>query len=814
MAKNKKNINFKTTPQESKKHQVNAEDFIPYACHYDEETIITKNGELMQIIKITGFNYETIAEENKKILSLREHIREAVSESVLTNDIAVWFTTIRRKMDISPKGEFKNEFAEKLNNAWDEKNNWHNQFVTELYISILVEGEKLSIGSPRLFLESLNIPLNLKRRRKVLQDQHSKINKISESILGYLEKFGARKIGVYKEEGIYYSEMAEFISKILNLKQQRIKFVPYELSEVLAINKSIFQYNTVEVITNSGKRHLGAIMTVKEYHELPAKYIDEVLQLPVQFIITETFDFIHEEEVLKSFDEQKKIFELSKDEFAFKASGLYDILKADTEKDTDYGEHQITITVLEDTVKDLNKSISVVSKSLKALGVMLVREDIFMEDCYWSQLPGNFDFIKRKSYIPTIWAGGYASLYNFPAGKIEGNHWGDAVTVFYTDNHTPYYFSFHHEKEGHSLIIGPNGAGKTVLMNFLVAQAQKFNPKVYYFDYQRGSEVFIKALGGKYIRTTKDVEKTIAGEEGVSFNPLQLEDTPQNREFVKTWLEYLVTYTDEAHQGSGLADDDKVKIKIASDLAFRMPFEDRSLAKIIKSVWGDKSSSITAEKLSVWYENGKYAKYFDSNANDNSGVKDSKIVGFDLTEIVNHKAVTIPMVSYLLHQIELELDKKYASIIVLDEAWKLIDNEAFINRLDEWLDRLSDKNAIVIFASESIDDVSKSAATEKLVKKLKTQIFLANANAGDEYKNIFGLNESEFEVIKSIQKNKRKFLLKYNNMSVVGLLDLKEFEEFLPILSANLSELDIFDSIDQKNVSWMADYNQKILSDN
>ncbi len=30
-------------------------DYIPYACHYNADTILTKNGELIQIIKITGF---------------------------------------------------------------------------------------------------------------------------------------------------------------------------------------------------------------------------------------------------------------------------------------------------------------------------------------------------------------------------------------------------------------------------------------------------------------------------------------------------------------------------------------------------------------------------------------------------------------------------------------------------------------------------------------------------------------------------------------------------------------------------------------
>jgi type IV secretion system protein VirB4 len=800
-------MSTQTQAKEKKKYQSNADDFIPYACHYDEETVITKNGELLQVIKVTGFNYETIG-NGDDMRSLREHIRAAVSESVLTNDIALWFTTIRRKLDISPKGKFKNKFSEDLNKAWVKKNKWDGQFVTELYISVLVEGERLSIGSPKLFFESLNMGLNIKRRKAVLDQQFEKVNEVTNNILKVLGQFGAHKLGVYKEEGIYYSAVSEFFSKILNLREQRVKFVPFEISKTLPTSKSVFQYNTLEILTDAGKRHLGAIMTVKEYHEIPAKYIDEILQMPVQFIITETFDFLYEDEVLKSFEEQKRIYELSKDDYAYEASGLKTILESDTDKDTDYGEHQITITVLEDTVKELNKSVSVVSDAFRKLGVMIVREDMFLEECYWSQMPGNFDFIKRKSFIPTMWAGGYASLYNFPAGRMEKNHWGDAVTVFHTEHLTPYYFNFHEEKEGHTSIIGPNGAGKTVLMNFLIAQSQKFEPNVYYFDYARGAQVFINALGGKYVRTTKDVQLKNA-----SFNPLQLEDTPQNREFLRCWFEYIITYVDNNGVQNELSEDDKIKIKIASDLVFRVAIENRNLGEVIRNVWGAGIQGGTAAKLAVWYGDGEYANYFDSGS-DTLNFKENKITGFDLTEVVNKQAVAIPMLSYLLHRIELQLDKKYPSIIVLDEAWKMIDNAAFVGRLEDWLDRMTELNAIVIFASESIDDVTQSAITGKLMSKLTTQIFLPNKDGSDDYKTVFGLSEKEFEVIKSITKTKRKFLLKHDGVSVVALLDLKEFGKFLPILSATEENLKLFESVYNENdPEWLDKYKQGVVNE-
>jgi type IV secretion system protein VirB4 len=74
------------------------------------------------------------------------------------------------------------------------------------------------------------------------------------------------------------------------------------------------------------------------------------------------------------------------------------------------------------------------------------------------------------------------SLHNYPAGKASANHWGPAVTVLNTTSGTPYFFNFHVRDVGHTMIIGPTGAGKTVLLNFLCAQAQKFNPRTFFFD--------------------------------------------------------------------------------------------------------------------------------------------------------------------------------------------------------------------------------------------------------------------------------------------------------------------------------------------
>ena len=124
------------------------------------------------------------------------------------------------------------------------------------------------------------------------------------------------------------------------------------------------------------------------------------------------------------------------------------------------------------------------------------------------------------------------SLHNYPTGKKENNYWGDAVTVMDTTSGTPYYFNFHLRDVGHTTIIGPTGSGKTVLMNFLCAQAQKYQCRLFFFDKDRGAEIFLRALGGEY--TVIDPSKQC------KFNPLKLDDIGENRTFLLDWLKLMV----------------------------------------------------------------------------------------------------------------------------------------------------------------------------------------------------------------------------------------------------------------------------------
>jgi len=444
-----------------------------------------------------------------------------------------------------------------------------------------------------------------------------------------------------------------------------------------------------------------------------------------------------------------------------------------------FGGHQLSILCYDDNLETLEKNTSMAIAELVNVGINPVREKFFLEQAYWAQLPANFDFIARGSDINTMNLAGFASLHNYPTGRISGNHWGDAVTVLDTSSGTPYFFNFHQRDVGHTTIIGPTGSGKTVLMNFLCAQAQKFNCRTFFFDKDRGAEIFIRAMGGKY--TLLEPGKPC------HFNPLQLPDTPENRGFIADWLQTLVTTHDEQ-----FTTEDRERINEAVNGNYKLQWQDRILRNIAPFL-GIEGPGTLAGRLRMWHSGGPYAGVFD-NAEDFVDFSVGTAFGFEMGEVLRERAALEPVLLYLFHRISLSLDGT-PTIIVLDEAWALIDNKTFSGRIRDWLKTLRKLNGMVVFATQSVEDATNSAISETLIQQTATQIFLPNPKATDEYRKAFMVSEREFNLLKTTDPGSRFFLVKQGKDVVVAKLDLSGMEEAVNILSARAETVAILDEI-------------------
>ncbi|MEA3047678.1 MAG: type secretion system protein VirB4, partial [Sphingomonadales bacterium] len=519
-----------------------------------------------------------------------------------------------------------------------------------------------------------------------------------------------------------------------------------------------------------------------------------LLRLPCELTISQSFGFVERQAALSRMNLALRRMRSAEDEAVSLRADLASAKDEVAAGRAGFGEHHMTIAIRSDTPAGVDEGVAEAQAALADLGIITVREEIALEPAFWAQFPGNFKYIARRGLVSTGNFAGLASGHNFPLGQAQGNHWGEAVTLLETTAAGPYYFNFHQGDLGNFTVIGPSGSGKTVVLNFLLAQARKFSPRIIFFDKDRGAELFIRAIGGRYDLLRPGTPSGL--------NPLQLDDNPVNRQFLIDWLALL----------AGGADiDETARIKDAVDANFQQPVEHRRLchlAELFRGGGRPHGADFWA-RLKPWWGEGERAWLFD-NPQDKTDLA-AESVGFDMTSILDDPSMRTPAMMYLFHRVEERLDGT-AAIIVVDEGWKALDDEVFVRRIKDWEKTIRKRNGIVGFATQSAQDALESRIASAIIEQAATQIFMANPKArAADYIEGFGLTPHEYDLVRTLPDNAHCFLIKHGAESVVARLNLTGEQALLTILSGRERTVRLLDEIRATSGDDPADWIPRLL---
>jgi len=776
--------------------EVSTSTFLPYEYHWDKETIITKKKEFLQIIKLDGFSFETADDED---VDMKKMVRNSLLKSMADGTFAIWFHTIRRRQSAYPAGKQPPGFAAYVDKLWHEKHHSKDSYINELYISVVRKPDTKGAAKVHHLIKKASEAGSKEAQIDAMREAQKELAEATQRLCATLKDYGARILTTYENEHGVFSEPMEFLAKLANCGFSRpVRFTATDISHHLPMYRLYFGDRAVEV-TGAPKKRFAGLISIKEYAPATAAgLLDGFLQLPFEFIISQSFVFQNRSVNINQMQIRQRRMMAAEDAAISQIAEISDALDMAMSGHVAFGDHQMSVMCFEETLPELEKVLSLAVAELVNLGVNPAREKFVMEPAYWAQLPANAEYAARKSKISTMNLAGFASLHNYPTGKIDGNHWGDAVTVFDTSSGTPYFFNFHVRDVGHSTIIGPTGAGKTVLLNFLCTQAQKYNCRMFFFDKDRGAEIFVRAIGGKYT--------VIEPGNPCKFNPLQLPDTPENRTFIGEWLHTLVTVHDEPFTAE---DMERINEAVAGN--YKLEKKDRILRNIAP-FFGIEGPGTMAGRLKMWHSGGPYAGLFD-NEIDAVDFSIGNSFGFEMGEVLKERVSLEPTLLYLFHRISLSLDGT-PTVIVLDEAWALIDNKIFAGRIRDWLKTLRKLNGMVVFATQSVEDATNSAISETLIQQTATQIFLPNPKATDAYKKAFMISDREFNLLKTTDPGSRFFLVKQGKDVVVARIDLSGMDDVINVLSARAETVVLLDEVRSKvgdaPEAWMAPFQERV----
>src|SRR3546814_9938950 len=99
-----------------------------------------------------------------------------------------------------------------------------------------------------------------------------------------------------------------------------------------------------------------------------------------------------------------------------------------------------------------------------------------------------------------------------------------------------------------------------------------------------------------------------------------------------------------------------------------------------------------------------------------------------MEQLMHACGAVLPVLTYLFHRLERRFDGA-PTLLVLDEAWTFLDDPLFAGRIREWLKTLRKKNVSVVFATQSLADIQRSAIAPALVDSCTSRIFLPSPQA-------------------------------------------------------------------------------------
>lgn len=750
-----------------------AGDHLPYARHVDDHTIETRDGLLIQVIALRGLLFETADTEE---LNYRKRLRDATLQAIGTSRFALYHHIVRRRVDPSAAAAQPDPFSQRLDAAWVARLAGKRLYVNELFLTLVRRPLPGRLG----VLDRLRGAFAAGGERSDVAQEVRALDAARDTLMAALGSYAPRLLSVYDSDAGACSEPLEFLSTLLNGERRPVLLPHQDLGAYLPYRRISFGQEAIEFgAAGATPRGFAGIVSIKDYAGQTAPgMFDDLLRLPFELTIAQSFAFVERQAVLSRMNLAMRRMRSAEDEAVSLRAELGTAKDAVAAGRAGFGEHHMTIAVRGDTLAEVDEGIAEVQAALADLGIVAVREEIALEPGFWAQFPANFKYIARRGLVSTGNFAGLASIHNFPVGRERGNQWGDAVTLLETTAAGPYHFNFHHGDLGNFTVIGPSGSGKTVVMNFLLAQARKFGPRIIMFDKDRGAELFVRAIGGRY-----DLLRPGAPS---GLNPLQIDDTPLNRQFLIDWIATLA---------GGAEIEEMAAIRDAVSANFALPVEDRRLTHLAELFRGGHRPHGTDlwSRLRAWWGDGERAWLFD-NPQDLTDLS-AESVGFDMTQILDDPALRTPAMMYLFHRVEERLDGSPA-IIVVDEGWKALDDDVFVRRIKDWEKTIRKRNGIVGFATQSAQDALESRIASAIIEQAATQIFMANPKArGEDYMGGFGLSAHEFELVRTLPDSAHCFLIKHGGESVVARLDLTGEREMLTILSGRERTVRLLDAI-------------------
>ncbi|MBZ9758244.1 conjugal transfer protein TrbE [Mesorhizobium sp. ESP6-5] len=449
------------------------------------------------------------------------------------------------------------------------------------------------------------------------------------------------------------------------------------------------------------------------------------------------------------FAKRKSIASILKEVMTNEASALLDTAAANKAADADTALQELgadmagmayvtaTVAIWDCDPRVADEKLRLVEKVIQGRDFTAVVETVNAVDAWLGSLPGHVYANVRQPPISTLNLAHMIPLSAVWAGPERDEHLVSPPLLYgKTEGSTPFRLVLHVGDVGHALVVGPTGAGKSVLLALMALQFCRYrNAQIFAFDFGGSIRAATLAMGGDWHDLGGHLTEGM--DASVSLQPLARVHDTYERAWAADWIVAILT-----REGIQITPDAKEHIWAALTSLASAPLEERTITGLSVLL----QANDLKQALRPYCVGGPNGRLLDAEAEH---LGQASVQAFEIEGLVGTQAAPA-VLSYLFHRIGDRLDGR-PTLLIIDEGWLALDDDAFAGQLREWLKTLRKKNASVVFATQSLSDIDNSAIAPAIIESCPTRLLLPNERAIEPqitaiYRR-FGLNDRQIEIL-------------------------------------------------------------------
>ena len=742
---------------------------LPYVIELDDEVVRTRDNALMLSLEVRGI--DGVTSGASAVSALRAgfaHLLDTLDER-----FTFYLHRMMRPAETGIAPIHGTSFAADIDRAWGRELNRRNLQDSVLILTVV-----------RRQVAPLAVPLFGKAAARVWgEDTARRLEELRE-VASILETgLGIKTRRMKISDG----SLVGFYASLLTGELRDHPRSPYCLLAEDAAGTSVqFCKGVIEIEEGTSIPRLAAVLYVKSYATATWPGMLDALGAAQDTIITHSYTPIERGSIAERVKRRVAQMRSAEDIAATVEAQLFEAADKAESGALGFGVHQMTITVFAETEAALDAEVAHIRGIAHQNGMRLVREVTALEAAFFAMHPGNMDYRARDMTVSSINFADMAALHAADTGTEKARlPWATPITAFQTLQGSLHRFSFHEPGDptaeptnGHTLVLGKSGGGKTTTVAFLAAQAQRAGGRTIIFDKEAGLKMAVHALGGRYAE--------VRAGRPTGLNPLATEAGERGEAWLLDWLVALL----ESRSGPMTPlQSEALKSAIAQNGKAR---EGLRNFQSFQELFGDVGDGLDlAQRLREWGPDGRYGWVFGEASEPVVDFASHDVTAVDLTEILDLGTERTAILGYLFRRIEMLIEEKRPTLILIDEAWKVLDDEYFAKQLAEWLVTARKKNVVVVMMTQFPSQIRGSKA-RSILEALPNQLLFPNGEAASSDYDGFRLSDGELDFVLSPIPGQRMVLSRTPRSSTVLNVDLKALGPLLTALGGGQAGLNAF----------------------